>query len=224
MMAQTASALSSTNYRIDESFIGGGGLTEENSTNFKAGESIGDIGVGNSGSTNFQTNAGFTTTSDPALSFTVNTSSINFGALSTSATSTATSTFNVTNYTSYGYVVQTIGSPPSTGSYTLAGMSPAGPSQTGVEQFGINLRANTSPITFGADATQSPDNTFSFGVAAANYNTPNNFRYVAGETIASAPKSSGKTNYTISYIVNASTTTAGGTYAGRQELVCTGTY
>lgn len=217
-MLETAQALSSTNYRIDESFIGGGGLIEESSTNFKAGESIGDLGVGDSSSANYQSSSGYTTTNDPALSFAVNTSSISFGALSTSATATGTSTFSVINYTSYGYVVQTIGAPPSTGNYVLAGMNPAGPSQVGVEQYGINLRANTSPSTFGADANGG------FGIAAVNYNTPNNFRYVAGEVIASAPKSSGQTDYTISYIVNASTTTAGGSYSGRQELVCTGTY
>ena len=62
------------------------------------------------------------------------------------------------------------------------------------------------------------------GAAASNYNTANNFRYNGGETIASAPKTSGQTNYTISYIVNAATTTPGGSYSGNQTLVCTGTY
>jgi hypothetical protein len=217
-------AASSNSYRIEEDFIGGGGLIEESSASYKALESIGDIGVGDSSSSNYQSSSGFTTTNDPTLTFTVNTSSINFGALSTSATATATSTFSVINYTSHGYVVTPVSQPPKTGNYVLAGMTATGPSQTGQEQFGINLRANTSPVSFGADPVQVPDNSFSFGAAATGYNSPNNFRYIAGETIAAAPKSSGQTNYTISYIVNASTTTAGGTYSGTQELVCTGTY
>jgi hypothetical protein len=91
----------------------------------------------------------------------------------------------------------------------------------GIEQFGINLVANTLPISFGAN----PDNgQFGFGSVASGYNTPNNFRYVNGETIASASKDSGITNYTISYIVNVAPLTAGGTYTANQALVVTGTY
>lgn len=217
-------AAQSTNYKIEEDFIGGGGLIEESSANFTARESIGDLGIGESASTNFQTQGGYTTTNDPTLTFVVNTSSINFGSLSTAATATATSSFRVLNYTSYGYVVLTIGSPPSNGSHTLAAMSSTGPSVVGTEQYGINLRANTSPISFGADPVQVPSGSFSFGSAAANYNSPNNYRYVAGESIATATKTSGRTDYTISYIVNSSTTTPGGTYTGAQSLVVVGTY
>ncbi|HEX7260060.1 MAG TPA: hypothetical protein VF272_03985 [Candidatus Saccharimonadia bacterium] len=213
-----AETLRSPNFEIDESFVGGGGQVEGGSPNFKTDSAIGEVGVGNAASTNFQTDSGYITTNDPALTFIVNTTTINFGALSTSATASANSTFSVINYTSYGYAVQTIGPPPQTGSYNLTGMSSMGPSQTGIEQYGINLRANTSPLTFGADATGG------LGVAASGYTTPNNFKYVAGDTIASAPKSSGQTNFTISYIVNASSTTRGGAYSGVQSLVCTGTY
>ncbi len=46
----------------------------------------------------------------------------------------------------------------------------------------------------------------------------------AGDIIASAPKTSARTDFTLSYIVNASNATAGGTYSGRMTLVCTGTY
>jgi hypothetical protein len=97
-------------------------------------------------------------------------------------------------------------------------MSSAATSQVGVEQYGINLVANTLPTSFGANPISG------FGVAASGYNTLNNYKYVSGDMIASAPKSSAQTNFTISYIVNASTTTAGGTYTGSQTLVCTGTY
>ncbi len=213
-----AETLRSPNFTIDESFVGGGGQVEGSSTNFKARDAIGEAGVGDSSSTNFQTNSGYITTNDPALTFVVNTTTINFGALSTSATATANSTFSVINYTSYGYAVQTVGPPPQTGSYTLTGMSTAGPSQTGVEQYGINLRANTSPVAFGGNPLGG------FGTAASGYALPDNFKYIAGDTIASAPKSSGQTDYTISYIVNASSNTRGGTYTGIQSLVCTGTY
>ena len=222
-----ALAGNSTNYQINESYFGPGGVLDSGSTNyqFQSGQqSVGNTGVTEGASTSYQSQGGFTTTDDPRLSCVINTSSINLGGLSTSVASTATATFSVLNYTSYGYVVSIIGNPPSNGSHTLANMSTTAASSAGTEQFGINLVANTSPTTFGANPVQVPDGTFSFGAAASNYNTANNFRYNGGETIASAPKTSGQTNYTISYIVNAATTTPGGSYSGNQTLVCTGTY
>lgn len=222
-----AAQSSSSNFQIQESFVGPGGSLESNSTNYGTApgqQAVNGVGGGPSGSTNFKADSGPVSTNDPSLSCTIDTSNVNFGALSTSVAATATATFEVLNYTSYGYVVQIIGNPPSTGAYTLAGMSSTGPSVPGTEQFGINLVANTSPTTFGANAVQTPDSLFSSGAAAANYNTANNYRYVAGETIASASASSGLTEYTLSYIINAASTTAGGTYSGNQTLVCTGTY
>lgn len=218
---------SSSNFKIDESFIGPGGSLESSSTNYGTApgqQAVNGVGGGPSGSTNFRADSGPVTTNDPSLSCTVDTANVNFGALSTSVTATATATFSVLNYTSYGYIVQIVGNPPSTGVYTLAGMSSTGPSVPGTEQFGVNLVANTSPTTFGANPVQTPDSSFSSGTAAGNYNTANNFRYVAGETIASAAASSGLTEYTMSYIINAANTTAGGSYSGNQTLVCTGTY
>ena len=212
----------SSHYELDESFLGNGGLLNSSSTNYQLGNSsVGDTAVGESSSSSFQTNAGSTTTGDPALSFSIDTPTANFGSFSPSAAATATSTFEVSNYTSYGYVVQILGNAPSNGAHTLAAMSSTGPSQAGTEQFGINLVANTSPVSVGAN----PDHgQFGFGSAASNYNTSNNYRYVSGETIATAPKSSGVTLYTISYIINVNSLTPGGQYSGNQVLVCTGTY
>jgi hypothetical protein len=220
-------ASSSSNYRIDESFVGPGGNLDSGSTSYKleSGQSsLGNTGVGESSSTNFRTQSGATTTSDPRLSCIINTSSLNLGSLSTTVPSTGTATFSVLNYTSYGYNVAIIGSPPSTGAHALNAMSSTGTSSPGTEQFGINLVANTAPTTFGANPAQVPSSTFSFGTAASNYNTANNYRYVAGESIASGPKSSGETDFTISYLVNVATNTPGGKYSGNQAIVCTGTY
>lgn len=213
-----ADNLHSTNYSIQEDFLGGSGLVQESSPSYKAGESIGDTAIGNSQSTNYQTNSGYTTTGDPALIFIVNTSSINFGTLSTSVAATATSTFSVVDYTSYGYIVQTVGNPPSVPGHTLTNLATQTASAAGTEQFGMNLKANTLPISFGANPSGGQ------GVANTNYGTANQYRYVNGDTIASAPKSSAQTDFTISYIINISNTTAGGNYTGAQTLVCTGTY
>lgn len=216
--AAQADVLRSPNYQINEDIIGSGGLINESSPNFKASEAIGDTATGTSSSTNFQAESGFTTTADPALSFTVNTSSINFGPLSIAATATATASFSIVNYTSYGYSVSLLGNPPSNGSHTLAALASNTASQTGVEQFGINLAQNSQPISFGAGPVGGA------GVATSNYGTANSFRYVNGEAIAQAPKSSALTSFTISYIVNMAAATPNGSYSGAETLVCTGTY
>ncbi len=219
--AAFADTLKSTNYQFSEPAIGFDGLVQSGSANYQTLLSVGGSAVGDSGSSSYQVQAGATTTADPALSFAVSTAASNFGSFSPTVAATTTSTFAVADYTSYGYAVQIIGTPPTNGSHTISAMSTTAGSTPGTEQFGLNLVANTSPITFGA----VPDNgSFGFGSAATNYNTANQFRYVSGETIATAPKSSGITTYTISYIVNTSSITPGGNYVSDQSIVCTGTY
>lgn len=220
----TGSAQSSTNYQIQEDFVGGGGSSQSSSTNYNAQDSIGAPAVDNGTGTNYQAQAGATTTAEPTLTFSVNTASVSLGSLSTSITRTGTATFNVLNYTSYGYIVQIIGNTPSNGAHNLTNLSSPTAPATNTEQFGINLVANTNPITYGANPTQVPDSSFSFGAAASGYDTANAYKYVSGNTIATATKSSGQTNYTISYIANISNNAPGGSYSGNQVIVCTGTY
>lgn len=216
-----AETLQSPNYKFDESTLGAGGLVQSNSANYQASSSIGDLATGNAASSNFQVESGSKTTNDPALSFSIPGTGANFGSFSPTSAAVTTSNFSVSNYTAYGYVVQIVGSPPSNGSRTLSAMTTTGASAAGIEQFGINLVANTSPTSVGAN----PDNgQFGFGTAAPNYGTSNMFRYVSGETIATAPKSSGVTNYTLSYLVNVGSLTPGGEYTSNQTLIVTGTY
>ncbi len=215
----------STNYRFDETSIGVSSLLESSSTNFRATTGAGDTGIGNSSSANFQTESGSATSAAPNLTFAMNSTAANFGKFSPGIASTGITTFSVINYTSFGYVVQLAGNTPTYGSSQIDAMSATTTSQPGTEQFGINLTANTDPSSFGANPVNgTPPNDFGFGQAATNYNTPNQYRYVSGETIALAPKSSGKTDYTISYLVNVTSLTPGGTYGADQTLIVTGTY
>lgn len=216
-----AETLESPNYRFDESTVGSGGLIQSSSANYTATSAAGDLAIGEASSANYNLEAGSKTSPDPALSFNIPHSDINFGNFTSSSAATTTSTFSVSNYTSYGYVVQIFGDPPMNGPHTIDAMDTTGPSMIGIDQFGINLVANTSPKSFGANPDQGQ---FGFGTATPNYNTANEFRYVSGETIASAPKSSGVTTYTISYLVNVSSLTPGGRYDSHQTLVVTGTY
>jgi hypothetical protein len=216
-----ANALQSNNYQFDETSLGGLGLTNGASANYQALQSGGILGLGNSASNTLQVNNGHETTNDPALTFSVDNGSVNFGNFSPGSAATSTSSFEVIDYTSFGYIVQVFGTPPTNGTHTIAAMSTTAPSQAGVEQFGMNLVANTSPISLGANPNHGQ---FGFGSASSNYGTSNNYRFVSGETIASAPKSSGDTIYTISYIVNVDDFTPGGQYSGNQTILCTATF
>ena len=219
--SRTGFALQSNNYQFDETDLGGGGLNQSSSTNYKSVLSVGDNAVGDSSSANYTTQAGSQTTPDPSLTFIINSGAVNFGTFSPSLAATATSSFSIINYTSYGYIVQVTGAAPTNGSHTISSMTSPGPSTNGTEQFGINLVANTSPASVGANPVQA---IFGAGVAANGYNTPNTYQYNNGDTIATAPKSSGQTTFTISYIVNVNSRTPGGQYTSNQTIVVTGTY
>ncbi len=211
----------STNFRLDETVVGVGGLMNSGSNNYKATDSVGSLSVGNAASTNYQVIAGSKTTSDPTLSFIVNSSSANFGVFSAATPATATATFSVLNYTTFGYVVQVTGNSLTNNGHTITPMASTNVSQPGIEQFGINLVANTSPVSLGANLDNGG---FGFGEISPNYAVPNEYRYVDGETIAFAPKNSGVTNYTISYLVNVASLTPGGQYSANQTLIVIGTY
>jgi len=106
-------------------------------------------------------------------------------------------------------------------------MSTLASSAAGTEQFGINLVHNTSPANFGSDPSPQPDGTYATGIAAPGYSTANQFKYVVGDIIARTPVGSsgwGLTNYTISYIANASIITPAGSYEMVQDLVAVATY
>lgn len=220
----SAQEASSPSYKVDELFIGTGGSNDSASPSYQGRASIGDLGVGNSASTFFQAYASFTTTGDPVLEAVVSSTSLDLGTLSSSATSSGTATFSVRTYLASGYVVITRGAPPTSESgATIAPMTAGGVSSIGTEQFGMNLKDNSTP-NIGAEAAQIPDSSFSYGYASTGYGTANNFRYNTGDTIAQSDSSSGQTDYTISYIVNISPITEAGVYVFTQDLIVVGTY
>lgn len=219
--AAYAAGPQSANYRFDETSIGSGGFVQSSSTSFRADAATGDLAIGNSASSNYQVEAGSKTTDEPNLTVSINGVTSNFSAFSPTIPATATATFSISNYTSYGYVVTIMGSTLKNGTYSIPAMSTTGPSQAGTEQFGMNLVANTSPSNVGSNPVYD---IFGIGTVAPNYATPNQYRYVSGETIATANKSSGKTTYTITFLANVQSLTPGGQYHSDQVVVVTGTY
>ncbi len=215
----------SSNFQVLENSMNAGGDTENSSANYKARSTLGETGVGRNSSANYFANSGFNTTDEDYLQFTVSNSTVSLGNLTTSSTGTGTATFSVRAYLSSGYVVKTMSNPPTNESgVSLAAMTSGGASSQGTEQFGINLKANTSPTTFGANRVHVPDDSFAWGEPATGYDTQNSYKYNAGDTIATASIGEGETDFTISYIANMSILTKAGTYTMIHDLVVIPTY
>jgi hypothetical protein len=219
-----AAQSSSTNYQVNEAFFGSGGELHTCSSTYCAKQAAGELGVSRTSSASYLAQGGFNTDRVPSLTFVVNAASTNLGTMTAGTTVTATGTFSVKSYLAEGYVVINASDPPKNGAYTMAALASPTASNNTLEQFGINLVANTSPSTFGANPAQNPSGTFSFGTAAAGYSTPNFYKYVKGDTIAQSTKSSGQTDYTISYIFNTTSVTPGGTYSMNHVMVATSTF
>jgi hypothetical protein len=216
-----ADTLVSPHYQFTEQSLGASGLYGSQSANYQTEQALGILGLSTSASSNLQIQAGNVTTGDPSLTFSVNSTSVDFGYFSATSASTTTATFQVLDYSSYGYIVQIYGNAPSHNGTQITPMATAGPSVPGTNQFGINVVANTSPSSLGANPNNGQ---FGYGQAASGYNTSNSYKYVSSDVIAQGPKSSGTTIYTISYIINVNELSAGGSYSGSQTLICTPTY
>jgi hypothetical protein len=233
VFAQTQPESSSTNYSVDQVFMGSGSQLNSCSASYCSRQSAGDIAAGHAAGNAFQAIAGSQTNREPYIAFSTSGGNTDLGILSTAGTATATATFAVKTYLAHGYTVVLASDPPKTSgafSHTFAApSSPTAAASPGTqEQFGINLVNNTtgcgSPVNMGANPVQVPDNTFSYGSVAAGYNTCGLFKYVKGDTVASSTRSTGQTDYTISFIYNITPVTPDGQYQFDGDLVAISTY
>jgi hypothetical protein len=229
----SAADSSSSHYSVDQVNFNAGSATNLCSAHYCSKQTAGDTAVGNASGTAFQMIAGSNTDRDPYIAFSTTGGVTDLGLLSTAGTATATGTFAVKTYLASGYTVVLASNPPSApgaGAHTFnAPSTPTAAAAPGTqEQFGINLVANTTgcgaPANFGAAPVQVPGGTFSYGSAAAGYNTCGLFKYVKGDTIASSPQSSGETDYTVSFIYNITSVTPSGQYTFNGDLVAISTY
>lgn len=211
---------SSENYQLTETQFDSGTTGEGCSGNYCAQTTFGDssLSVGKS-SAAFDPKPEDT----PALEVIIDPGQSNLGVLTTEHTATHTTTIRVRNNLSEGYIVQMLGAPPAFGKHVLHTPTTPTASSPGTELFGINVVANTTPLV-GAAPAQIPGGQGVFGDAAVGYNTPNLFKYASGDVIARSAVSSGRTDYTVSMVVNISNTTPAGKYAADFSAIVIPTY
>lgn len=218
-----AAATSSPHYMVNEVQFGAGAALQQCSGSYCAKTSAGDITVGSGSSGNYSAQFGFNTGDEPVLEVITSSISQDMGVLDDATTGTAAALLKVRNYLSSGYVLQIVGPAPGQGSHRLDSLASSTLSQKGVEQFGLNLVANTTPA-IGADPVQVPSGSFSFGTVESDYASPDYFKYVDGDVVARSLKSTGETDYTVSFIANVSNVTPAGRYNGSFSAVVTPVY
>jgi len=160
---------------------------------------------------------GITITSDCT---TVSGSSIDFGDFDPLATRSGTSVMQASTNAGGGYNVTVNGTTLQSGSNSIAALASQTASTTGAAQFGLNLRANTTPAV-GADPSSG---TGAIGTYTANYGTANQYRFVTGDAVATSAGPTNANTFTSSYIVNIPSLQAAGTYTSTMTYICTANF
>jgi hypothetical protein len=214
-----ATTSSSNNYQVVETEFGAGSSLESCSDEYCARTIMGSLAVGGSASGEQTAEFGPITEDQPAIDVIIEAGQdSDLGVLTTTSTATATMTVKVRNYLSNGYVMQIVGDSPTYSGHALA--TPLAPtaSAQGTEQFAINAVANTTP-SVGASPVQVPSGDFSFGTVEPGYGTPNEFQYTNGDVVGRSLSETGRTDYTISMIINVAGSTPAGRYSGNFTAV-----
>jgi hypothetical protein len=143
---------------------------------------------------------------------------IDFGELSPSSAGRGTSQMLAATNAESGYDISVYGTTLQSGINTINGITTPDVSRPGTAQFGMNLRANSSPaggLDPGGAGTGSP---------APNYNQPNFYTFNSGDIVASNPGPDQDRLYTDSYIVNVPVTQAPGVYDSTLTYICVATF
>ncbi len=155
---------------------------------------------------------------DETLTFTLTAATVALGTITPSSTGSGTSTMSASTNATGGYAISVNGVTLTSGLNTIAALAANAASSQGTSQFGINLKANATP-SVGSEVSGSGS-----GTAAANYNTADSYRFVTGETVASASGPSNSNTFTTSYIANVGGAQAAGSYSTTLTYIATATF
>lgn len=141
------------------------------------------------------------------------------GQLNSTSTLTAQSQMAVGTNASAGFVIMAVGTPPAAATNVIDSPSSPTASRPGVNQFGINLVANTAP-QIGSD----PEGIWANALPSADYSQPDKYKYVSGDVIAYSPNVSLMKKFTVSYVLNASPSLRAGVYTTTINFIASGRF
>jgi len=142
---------------------------------------------------------------------------IELGTLTNSATKYGTSQFLVGSNAVNGYTVSANGPTMTSGTDQISAINSPDTSHLGTGQFGMNLRANLTPL-LGADPSGGT------GSPMPDYDITNKYTYHDGDVLASSNTRSTFEIYTVSYIVNVSSSQPAGVYNTTITYLCTAAF
>jgi hypothetical protein len=150
----------------------------------------------------------------PTLSFAIGSVTCDLGVFSVTTTKSCTHTIAASTNAQSGYVISYIPTTTLTsGANTITAMASQAASVVGSEQFGLNLKANTTAGSFTA-ADFGADPSGGIGTVATGYSIADQFKFAtAGANVAQSTGASATTTYTASFIANIAVTTEAGTYS-----------
>jgi hypothetical protein len=143
---------------------------------------------------------------------------INLGILRPTQSSSATSEMLAATNAGDGYYVQVTGTTLTSGNNTIQAITSPDISRPGTSQFGINLRQNSDP------AKGSEPSGPGTGAAVGDYTLADRFTFNSGDTVAQSLGADDFRKYSVTYLVNISSSQPGGIYASTLTYVATGNF
>ena len=152
-------------------------------------------------------------------------STVDLGVLTPSSTGVGVSYMDAGTNAGSGFAVQYNGPTLTSGGNTISAVgNTAAASTVGLAQFGINATgANAAPAVTGS---QTPTGVAPIGVPSSNYNTADQYAYLASTptTLANSTSGANTTKYSVSYIANINSSQAAGAYTSTITYICTATF
>jgi len=139
---------------------------------------------------------------------------IDFGELSSKQTSSGTSQMLAATNAQSGYNLTVQGTTMTSGNNEIKALASNDVSRPGTAQFGLNLTVNSTPS--GGAVPVGPGVT----VPVAQYSTPDSYRFVNGETLATNTVPDDVRVFTTSYIVNVPKAQDPGIYVTTITYIC----
>lgn len=143
---------------------------------------------------------------------------IDLGELSPTRTATAQTKMLIATNADFGYSITVMGTTLTSGINVIPAITTPDVSRPGTSQFGINLRANSTPPS-GSDPAG-----MGRGVPTPDYNTPNRYKFASGDMLASYNDPDYYRMYTADYIVNVSKDQPAGIYVTTLTYIALATF
>lgn len=141
------------------------------------------------------------------------------GLLSAKTTLKSQSEMAVGTNASNGFAITARGAPLSAGIHVIDSLTKPTGSQSGKNQFGINLVHNNNP-SIGSNPEISGNST----VPTADYGIPNRYKFVSGDVVAYSTSVSLMERFTVSYIINSKADLPAGVYTTTVNYIASGRF